>query len=174
MSRTKGKPRTAARFLCGAFVLISGVSIAAVSELPPLDWRFEQYADPMHKAGVVGAASQTSDPDGSDVVTVMIRCWSATGDIDLRFTLENGQSLSSEEVRWKFDNAPEKSARWRLSPRGDSMVVPQSSASAIVRDMRNGKNLELMLVRGDGERTYHISLAGSSRAIGEIQKLCAR
>lgn len=165
--------RLVASLFGGGIVVISGVSFAAVSELPPLDWRFEQYADPMHKAGVVGAASQTSEPVGGDVVTATVRCWSATGEIDVRFALENGQLLSSEEVRWKFDNGPMKSARWRLNPRGNAMVVPQSSANEIVRGMRNGKSLELLLLV-DGERSYHISLVGSSRAIGEIQKLCAR
>jgi hypothetical protein len=155
-------------------LLISGASHAAVSELPPLEWRFEQYADPMHKGGAVGAASQTSESDGNDVVTVMVRCWSATGELDIRFSLGNDQVLSSEDVRWRFDKGAVKSARWRLNPRGNAMVVPQASTDEIVRDLRNGKNLEMLLLRPDGERSYHLALTGSSRAIGEMQRLCTR
>ena len=117
--------------------------------------------------------SQTSEPDGNEVVTVMVRCWSATGELDVRFALDDDQVPSSEDVRWKFDKGPMKSARWRLNPRGDAMVVPQALANEIVRDMRNGKTLELLLP-ANRERSYHVSLAGSSRAIGEMQKLCAR
>ncbi len=141
------------------------------SDLPPLDWQFEKYADPMHKAGIVAAASQVSKVDDGGVVTTLIRCWSATGNYDVRFVVENGQSLSSEDTRWQFDRGPIRSGRWRVSPRGNALVVPDSSINEMIKGIRSGNNLVLMLP-SDGEHRYRISLLGSSRAIGEMQNLC--
>lgn len=150
---------------------VSIAVLAAGSSLPPLDWQFERYADPMHKAGVVVAASQTSEVDGGGVITALVRCWSATGDYDVRFVLENGQSLSSQDARWQFDKGPIRSGRWRMSPRRNALVVPDSSINEMIKGIRSGNDLVLMLP-SDGEHRYHISLLGSSRAIGEMQSLC--
>ncbi len=166
--------RNAAVWLCYVGIAAgSATSNAATDDLPPLEWRFDQYADPMHKSGIVAAASQTSDPNGSDIVTATIRCWSATGDVDVRFVLEDGRVLSSDDVRWQFDNGPLRTSHWRMSPRGNAIVVPEPSTSELVRGMRNAKEFVLLLSSG-GEHRYRISLFGSSRAIGEIQKLCKR
>ena len=163
---------TACLFYFG-IVVISAESLAGTPDLPPLEWQVEQYADPMHKSGIVAVASQASDPDGSDIVTATVRCWSATGDLDVRFILESGRSFSSESVRWQFDKGPIRTARWRVSPRGNALVVPEASANEIVQGMRNGKAF-VLLPGSDAETRYRISLAGSSRAIVEMQQICKR
>jgi len=148
------------------------MSLAATTELPPLEWQLERYSDPLHRAGVVAAASGTSEADGSDIITAIVRCWSATGEVDVRFALDRDRTFSADDVRWQFDHGPTRTARWRMSPQGNAMVVPESSKDEIVRGMRDAKELTLVLL-SDGEHRYRISLFGSSRAIGEIQKLCA-
>jgi hypothetical protein len=160
--------RNAACLLFFGVALTSATSLAAT-----LEWQFERYADPMHKSGIVAVASQASDPDGSDIVIATVRCWSATADLDVRFILKSGRSFGNESVRWQFDKGPIRTARWRLSPRGDAVVVPEASANEIVRGMRNGKDF-VLLVASDAEHRYHIPLAGSSRAIGEMQEICKR
>ena len=156
--------------LCGAPMAVSIAVLAAGSNLPPIDWQFEKYPDPMHKAGIVVAASQTSEVDGGGIVTALVRCWSATGDYDVRFVLD-GQPLISPDARWQFDKGTIRSGRWRVSPRGNALVVPDSSINEMIKGIRSGNDLVLMLP-SDSSHRYHIPLLGSSRAIGEMQNLC--
>lgn len=174
MSRKKRlarNARTLTALIGGWIIAVASPSVAA-PETFETDWLVQRYADPMHKAGVVASTGQESEIDDAlPPVSVVVRCWSATNEIDVRFMTHDGRSFTSDEVRWQFDRGANRSARWRLSPRGNAMVVTDATRRDLLQGMRNGKELVLFLPLNQEQR-YRFSLAGSSRSIGEIQTLC--
>lgn len=151
---------------CGAIAVGLATCVAA-EDAPGAGWRSETYPDPMHKGGAIVAAEQVSTSDGVSVEAI-VRCWSATAEVDVRFVLSDGQ-WPTGEVQWQFDRGAPQSARWRLSPDAKALVVPEAMQKEIVRGLRAGKDLSLSL---NQERSLRISLVGSSQAINAVQKLC--
>lgn len=151
---------------------MAGASVAA-PETSETDWLVQRYSDPMHKAGVVASTSQDSEIEdtGFPTVSVVVRCWSATNELDVRFVTRDSGSFTSDEVRWQFDKGANRSARWRMSPRGNAMVVTDPTRRELLQGMRTGKELNLFLPLNE-EHRYRFSLAGSSHSIGEVQTLC--
>jgi hypothetical protein len=158
-------------FVGGCAVLGLAAS-AGAQELPvPNTWQLERYPDPMHKGGVIAAAAQSSAAEGGANVTALVRCWSATQDLDVRFVLNNDESVTSDEVRWRFDKGPAQNARWRLSPDRNALVVPEPGEREIVRGIRAANQLTLSIA-SEGELTFHILLGGSSQAIAGVLQDC--
>jgi len=148
----------------------------ASSPVPPessTNWLVQRYSDPMHKAGFVASTSQVSDAEDnrSEQITVIVRCWSATREIDVRFMTDDDRRFTSDEVRWQFDKGALRTAQWRTSPRGNAMVVPEPTRRDLLRGMRNGRTLVVYLQLNEDHR-YRIELAGASASIGEVETDC--
>ncbi len=139
------------------------------------NWQVQRYTDPMHKAGVVASTSQSSAVEDNDFpkITVVVRCWSATQEIDVRFMTDDDRRFTSDDVKWQVDRNAPRSARWRTSPRGNAIVVPERMRRDMLRGMRKGKEL-ILQVQLSEDRRYRISLAGSSVSIGEVESGCQK
>src|SRR4051794_6066487 len=108
------------RRTCGAFVMLVLATSAVAAEST---WRLERYADPMHRGGVIVAAEQQSARHDGASVTAIVRCWSASSEVDVRFVLSDGQVFGSDEVGWRFDKQAGRTGRWRRSPDASALVV---------------------------------------------------
>jgi hypothetical protein len=153
---------------CFRAIAVGLATCAAADATPGAGWRSETYPDPMHKGGAIVAAEQSTKPEDGVSVTTIVRCWSATAEVDVRFVLNNGQ-WATGEVRWQFDRGALRTARWRLSPDANALVVPVSMQKDILRGLRTAKELSLSL---NQERSFRVSLVGSSQSIDAVQKLC--
>jgi hypothetical protein len=129
----------------------------------------------MHKDAEVAATEQDSLVDeASDYsLKLVIRCWTATRELDIRFVNDDGPPFTSDEVRWQINGGPIRATRWRTSPNGNAVVVTEPTKRDVMKDLRNGKELTLYLSSNE-ERRYRMPLMGSTRAIGDVQKLCER
>jgi hypothetical protein len=161
--------------LVGSCCVVFGLATSAdAQELSaPNTWQLDRYPDPMHKGGVISAAVQSSAAEGGASMTALVRCWSATQDLDVRFVLSKDQPITSDEVRWHFDSGPDKGARWRRSPDRNALVVPEPLEKEIVRSIRTAKQLTLAIVT-DRELTFHITLVGAARPIAVVLADCGR
>ncbi len=129
-------------------------------------WQYERYADPMHKGGAIVAAQQNASG-----LTAIVRCWSATEDLDIRFALSNGSMFAEDDVSWRFDAGPIRKGHWRRSPDGTALVAPETSEPELIRGMRAAK--QMTLTAYSTERTaFVISLAGSAQPLADVQRAC--
>jgi hypothetical protein len=176
-AREKTPPRnmrTAIALVAGS-VMTAAFASSPAPEVPQTNWLVQRYADPMHKAGTVASTGQDSDTadNGLPKIAVVVRCWSATHEMDVRFLTNDDRQFTSDAVRWQFDKGALKTAHWRMSPRGNAIVVPEPLIHDLLRGMSNGKELVLYLLLNEDHR-YRISLAGSAASIGEVEAGCGR
>jgi hypothetical protein len=166
--------RTLTILMAGSLITAAFAS-SSVPQVPRTNWQVQRYADPMHKAGTVALTSQDSAAEENDFpkITLVVRCWSATQEIDVRFMTDDDRQFTSDEVKWRFDRGVLRSARWRTSPRGNAIVVPEPMRRDLLRGIRNGRELVLQ-VQLNADRQYRISLAGSAASIGEVESGCQR
>jgi hypothetical protein len=152
-----------------ALSLLGLLSHAASSDQQTSGWRFEAYSDPLHRGGSIAKASQVSTRTGSGgTLTVLVRCWSATRELDLRFTT-TGQPIESERVSWQFDNQVSRTGDWRISQNRFAVVVPERMRADFLRELRAYRRLTLVL---DPDQTFNVPLGGSSEAIAKVQRVC--
>jgi hypothetical protein len=160
----------AIRSLCFLFGIMLGwnhqASAEVVNAADAERWQFERYTDPMHRGGAILAARAAST---DKQLTVLIRCWSASGELDLRFLRGDARPFASTEITWQFDRARPQTGRWLLSQAGTAIVVPETLKAALLESMRKGNKMVFSLP-GDGAFTF--SLRGSAQAIGAVTTVC--
>jgi hypothetical protein len=161
-------------FSAGVFVLLSLLNFAATGDESEPPWEFERYADPMHPGAYIAAATQTSAPNGDRTVAILVRCWNATNEIDVRLTMSAVKPQDySEEVVWQFDNKPRQTGRWRAAPSGLALVVPDSMKDAFLRQLRESRRVAIA-PGPNSDLSFSVALRGSSQAIGNVLQTCRR
>ena len=177
-------PPTTRRRAIGArlvVMLIACVAQGTVAATPDggvsVEWTFEEFTDPVNRGGKVASARvvQPTSADGSvpGTVEAWVRCWTATGILDARFELSGLQTQLVGDVAWRFDRRRDQRARWRVSPSGHSVVVPDTVQRELLTSMRTARELHLTLVDVNGTALpVTVSLRGSSRAIAGVADAC--
>jgi hypothetical protein len=135
-------------------------------------WRAESYADPMHKGARIAAASKAADGTGTNALTAVVRCWSATGDYDVRIEWRGAVATASPKVSWRFDRNPVRSSDWRLNPAGNALVVPDPLRPGFIRDLKRASALTLTIDPAIATAPLRIPLIGSGRALSELESVC--
>jgi hypothetical protein len=158
-------------YLAGA---ISTQDTPASAEESATSWAFESYPDPINRGGRIASARITQPaPNGERAVDAWVRCWTATRRLDARFEIQGRNSELTGDVTWQVDRSPVRGAHWRVSPSGQSVVVPESELPALLRSLRAGRELQLKLRDEQGaELPLTVTLRGSSRAIGGVADAC--
>ena len=171
--RSIGALLIAVTLICAAH----GIAAATPEGSASVEWTFEAFTDPVNRGGKVASARvvQPASADGSvpGTVDAWVRCWTATGLLDARFELSGLRTQLLGDVVWHFDRRRDQHARWRVSPSGHSVVVPDTAQRELLRSMRTARELHLKLVDVNGtELPVTVSLRGSSRAIGDVADAC--
>ena len=103
----------------------------------------------------------------------LLRCWSTSGELDLRFMLAPGNGRAvSDKVKLGFDSGDVLERSWRLSPSGLALVVPGKQRDAVLRRLQRANHLSITVATGEAENTHGISLKGSAKAIRTVVGAC--
>jgi hypothetical protein len=139
---------------------------STVADQTRAGWSFERYADPIRRGGSVVAAQASSTDER---MSAIVRCWSATGELDRRLVLRDGRQFETTDVTWQLDRRRPESAHWLRSQTGNAVVAPESIKTSLLAGMRTGS---AMVISMDGDSTFTFSLRGSAQAIGGVTKVC--
>jgi len=170
--------RRSGRSAALVLLLISGAFASGAQETPNSGrWQFTRTADPI-EGGSIAMASVAAE--GADA---LVRCWTKTRELDLRFLLAPGSGrAASEKVTIGFDKRRYGVRNWRLSPSGLALVVPPSQRRQLLNRLQEARTMRLFvqtsaLASADSDDAAEgmqldIPLAGSSRAIAGVLKAC--
>ena len=132
-------------------------------------WALTRSADPLNSGRIVMASFTGGEVDA------LVRCWSRTGELDLRFMLApgNGRAVSNN-VKLGFDSHSAFERSWRLSPSGLALVVPGKQRESVLRGLQRSNHLSITVTTEESEVTHGIPLNGSARAIRTVLGACKR
>ncbi|MFK7914415.1 MAG: hypothetical protein AB8B93_10920 [Pseudomonadales bacterium] len=147
-------------------LLNSGSAVAGQS------WQFQKNRDPLGSGFVAVASTKVGINAGT--LRPMVRCWTETASLDVRFTLAPEQSRPSvDRVLVAFDSKKPAAVDWSRNATRLALVVPVPLQRALLSKMRSGNELRLTLMGTDGaQHTHLVRLDGSARAIDQALASC--
>jgi hypothetical protein len=135
-----------------------------------LGWEYLENRDP-HSKGVV-AMARFHDPSGA---FAMVRCWSATGVLDVRLGFPGVERQAPRAVGLGFDDGRPISARVLLSPNRRALIVAPEDRARVLDGLRRAHLLRIGAGNdNEADAPVTMRLTGSSRTIAQVEAHCLR
>jgi hypothetical protein len=165
--RFVGLGRLNGRILLAAVGLLSSLALPIPAAAT---WEYVENRDP-HSKGLV-AMARFSDPSGAHA---MVRCWSATGLLDVRIGFPGVDRYALQSLALAFDDASALPANFRLSPNRRTVIIAPADRAPVLEGLRRALVVHIAAGFDNGaEERVAMRLNGSSRAISQVETNCVR
>jgi hypothetical protein len=133
-------------------------------------WKYLENRDP-HSKGMVAMAS-FRDPSGA---FAMVRCWSATGVLDVRLGFPGVERQATHSLGLSFDGEPPSAARVLLSPNRRTLIVAPEDRTRVLDGLRRAHIVHIMASADIGsDESVTMRLTRSAITIAQVRAHCLR